>query len=59
MKSFLHVYVVPVVVLVISPHFSRLGQYLHLFLFLQAFLMRLGIVLISIREMVLLGVGSC
>ena len=59
MKFFLHVYVVPVVVLDISPHLSWFGQYLHLFLFMQAFVMRFGIVLISIMEIVLLGTMSC
>ena len=57
-KFFLQSYVLPVMWLVIFPPQSRFGQYLH-FLYLQAFLTRLAIVLISVGEMVLWGDVGC
>ena len=43
-------------VLVIFMFQSRFGQYMHLLLFAQAFLIRLVTILFSVREMVSLGV---
>ena len=51
-KFFLQVCVVPVMVQVISPLWSRFGHYLH-FEGLQASIIRLGDVLTLVRDMVL------
>ena len=44
-KFFLHVYVVPVMVQVNFLLLTRFGQYVHLFLFRKAFLIRLGLLI--------------